>query len=107
MNIITKTHNINNKRLFGEIDSFMTEVFESIGIAWSNGQHRVEFVDMIDLWMEQFAFESGKIIQWEIQCDSRNNTALDFETNNVHFDLMYRQKNCFNTTKIQYTLITD
>jgi len=101
--IVTKTHNVNNKQLFAEIDNFMTEVFSSIGISWANKEHRTEFVDMIDMWMEQFADESGKIIQWDIQCDSRNNTTEDFEVGNIHFDLLYRQRNCFNTTKIEYS----
>ena len=100
----TKTSNINNPRLFKEIDEFMVEVFTSIGIVWSNAEHRDSFVGMIDDWMEQFATESGKIIQWDIQCDSRNNTKEDLADGLRNFTLRYRQKNCFNTTEIVYTL---
>ena len=100
----TKTSNINNKRLFKEIDEFMIEVFTSIGIAWSNKEHLESFVDLIDDWMEQFASESGKIIQWDIVCDARNNTSEDADNGIVNFTLRYRQKNCFNTTEIAYTI---
>ena len=101
-NLKTKTANINNKRLFKEIDDFMMEVFTTIGLSWSNKEHRSQFVEMIDDWMEQFAEASGKIIQWDIQCDSRNNTPEDFISGNISFILRYRQKNCFNTTEIEY-----
>lgn len=99
----TKTANINNQRLFKEIDDFMIEVFTNIGLVWSNKEHREHFTEIIDEWMYQFADASGKIIQWDVLCDSRNNTQDELSSGNVHFTIRYRQKNCFNTTKIEYT----
>ncbi len=101
----TKAHNINNQRLYKEIDDFMIEVFTTISIMWSNKGHRTEFVEMIDMWMEQYAYDSRKIIQWEVICDSRNNTSDDFVNGTVHFTLRYRQKNCYNTSEIEYIFI--
>lgn len=101
----TKTANINNQRLFKEIDEFMIEVFTALShIAWHNKQHRTEFIEMIDMWMEQYAHETGKIIQYNILCDSRNNTPTAFKKGPVNFTLRYRQKNCLNTTEITYTI---
>ena len=89
----TKTKNINNQRLFEEIDEFMIEVFATLGIRWSNKEHREEMVFLIEDWMEHFALDSGKIIQFEVLC------TVDED---VHFIIRYRQKNCFNTTEIEY-----
>jgi hypothetical protein len=90
----TKTRNINNKRVFKEIDDFMMDVFGTLNIYWSSPEHRDQLVDMMDMWMEQFALESGEIIQYDIRMKTRNST--------VSFILKYRQRNCYNTTKIEY-----
>ena len=94
--IDTKTRNINNKRVFKEIDDFMMEVFSTLNVYWQNMDHRDQFVDMIDMWMEQWALESGKIIQYDIQC------SLPSDDRAI-FSLSYRQKNCLNTSEIEYT----
>lgn len=92
----TKTQNINNQRLYEEIDTFMIEVFATLdNVRWSNKQHRDEFVYLIDDWMENFALDSGKIIQYEVLCN------VDED---VHFIIRYRQKNCFNTSVIHYII---
>ncbi len=97
MNLIdTKTRNINNQRVFKEIDDFMMEVFATLTIYWQDMNHRDQLVDMIDMWMEQWALESGKIIQYDIQCSVPS-------TDKAIFCLSYRQKNCLNTSEIEYT----
>lgn len=100
MNLLqTKTKNINNKTVFKEIDEFMMDVFGTLNIHWLNGEHRKEFIEMMDMWFEQYALESGKIIQYDIQCDARNNSGKD---DKIHLTLRYRQKNCLNTSEINY-----
>jgi len=100
MNLLeTKTANINNQTVFKEIDDFMMEMFATVNIHWLNGDHRTEFVEMMDMWFEQYALESGKIIQYDIQCDARNNSKGD---DNIYLTLKYRQKNCLNTSSVSY-----
>ena len=91
----TNTRNINNKRVYEEIDNFMIEVFSSIPVQLSNATHREQLVEMVDMWFEQYALESGKIIQFDVKCSA----PVDDE---VIFALNYRQRNCFNTTTIEY-----
>jgi len=98
----TKATNINNQRIYEEIDQFMIEIFSTLNITWTNKQHRNEFVSMIDMWMEQYCHETGKIIQYNILCDSRNNTPNAFKEGPIRFTLRYRQKNCLNTSEIEY-----
>jgi len=100
----TLSRNVNNPTLFKDIDDFMIEVFTTLKITWANKQHRKEFVELIDEWMDQFAYESGKIIQYDVICDSRNNPPEELKKNLLHFLLRYRQKNCLNTTEIEYII---
>lgn len=93
----TKTTNINNKSVFKELDDFMIEVFATLTIYWGNSVHRDQLMDMCDMWLEQFALESGKIIQYDIRCTCPSDDI-------VLFKLSYRQRNCYNTSTIEYTL---
>lgn len=96
MNLIkTKTRNINNQRVYEEIDKFMIDVFTELSIHWQNPNHRDQLVEMVDMWFEQFALDSGKIIQFDVQCAFPSDDRINFK-------LKYRQKNCFNTSTIEY-----
>lgn len=91
----TKTKNINNQRLYTEIDDFMMDVFGTLEIYWTNPEHREQLLEMLDMWMEQFALESGKIIQYNIRSKMISDEMASFT-------LTYRQKNCYNTSEIKY-----
>ena len=93
--IETKTKNINNQRVFKEIDDFMMDVFGTLDVYWSSSQHRDQLVDMMDMWMEQYALESADIIQYDIRTKS-------ISDDHSAFILRYRQRNCYNTTEIKY-----
>lgn len=93
--IETKTKNINNKRIFKEIDDFMMDVFGTLDIYWSNVNHRDQLVDMMEMWVEQYAVESGNIIQYDIRIQTVSSDEFTFV-------LKYRQRNCYNTTEIHY-----
>ena len=96
MNLVTTNkRNINNQRVFKEVDDFMMEVFGTLSIYWHVPDHRDQFVDMVDMWMEQWAVENGKIIQYDVRC-------VQPSDNKIIFTLKYRQKNCFNTSVIEY-----
>lgn len=97
----TKTKNINNQKLFKEIDDFMIEVFTAIGIDWKNKHHREQLVMMLEQWLDEFADQTGKIIQYDVICDKRNNPRLR-NSGKIRLTLKYRQKNCYNTTEIDY-----
>ena len=97
----TKTKNINNQKLFKEIDDFMIEVFTTIGINWGNKEHREQLVIMLDQWFDDLVDQTGKIIQYDVICDERNNPRSR-DPGKVHFTIKYRQKNCYNTTQIDY-----
>lgn len=100
----TKTKNINNQRVFEEIDNMMIQVFTTLDFEspWTNKDLREQLVEMVEMFIDNYAVETGKIIQYDVICDSRNNTAKNFQNGPVKFTIRYRQKNCLNTTEIEY-----
>lgn len=107
MNLETKTKNINNQSLFKEIDGFLMEVFSTTGINWTSKLHREAMVNMVDDWMGAILNEElGKIIQHDVLCDARNNTDEDLKNSVIRFTVRYRQKNCYNTSEIEYVFRT-
>ena len=95
----TNTKNINSESLFKQINDFMMEVFATIDVSWSLKKHRERFVEMIDEWLEQVSLESGKFSQPDVMCDRRNNKNFNRK---VKFTVRYKQKNCLNTSEIEY-----
>lgn len=96
----TKTKNINNQRIFKEIDDFMMDVFGTLDVYWTNSEHRDQLAEMLDMWLEQYALESGNIIQYNMFFKTLSDDEFAFV-------LRYRQKNCYNTSEIKYIFEED
>lgn len=101
--ITIKTTNINSKILYAEINQFIEEGINDIGVRWANDTHRESFVEIIEEWLLEYAVK-GKITQFNVICDKRNNLAKELANGNVIFDIEYKQTNCCNTTKIKYII---
>ena len=74
-----------------------------MGVIWSSDTHRESFADLFEEWLEEKANE-GKIDQWNVVCDSRNNKVARMEEGHFVFDVYYRQHNCLNTTQLHYEI---
>jgi len=99
-----KTRAVNSKALQRKISELVEEAIEESGVLWSSDTHRESFVEVVDEWLEQFADLTGEITQWNVICDLRNNKIADLESGTYTFDITYRQKNCLNTTQLQYEI---
>lgn len=100
----TRTYNINNQRLFKEIDDFMIELFAAASVDWTIEDHREMMVDLVEDTLYEIAAITGKIVQFDVVCDRRNNPRSVQSGSSVNFTLKYKQKNCLNTTVIEYIL---
>lgn len=100
----TKTYNINNKRLFKEVDDFMVELFAAASVDWQNEDHREQIVDLIEETFHDLAASTGQIVQFDVICDRRNNPRSIQKGNPLKMTVKYKQKNCLNTTVIEYEL---
>ena len=100
----TRPRSVNNQKLFKEIDTFMIEVFSIKEIKWASDTHRQQIVEMIEDFLMELAHTTGKIIQFDVICDRRNNPRSIEHSGKVNLSIKYKQKNCLNTTSVDYTL---
>ena len=99
------TRAVNSKRLLATIQQ-IEQVFTEYQIIWSNEPLREAAIEMIDTVMEELGGQ-GRITQWNVVCDFRNNKLSDMSDGKFNVTISYRQTNCLNTTVLDYYLIED
>lgn len=105
--MVTKKINVNNDRIFREIDQYVLEVLMMDVTDWSTADQRRAAAEVIEDLLWEYAAGEDKIMPNTIKvtCDSRNNPSDDTAEGVVNIDLQFQQRNCLNTTKIVYTLM--
>lgn len=105
MKFTLKHKNVSNQTIFNDLTDFMCNVFNTLHIYMRSPGYREDFLMMIEDWMEAYIeLSNGKIIQYDVVCDSRNNRPEDMENGKINFTIKYRLKNCLNTTELNYVL---
>ena len=99
--VVTKS--INSKSLYEEIYGFLKEGIDEFGVIWDSEAHRESYVEVVNDFLTDIA-ESGKIEQFKVVGDKRNNKYTDMDKGIYHVDVMYRQRNCLNTSQINLTI---
>lgn len=94
---------VNSKILCDEVQSQIEELMTNAGVVWSSDTHRDSFVETIDDVLGTLR-EDGKIEQWSVMCDLRNNTITNMDRGVYVFEASFKQKNCLNTTRLVYTI---
>ena len=94
---------VNSKPLFNDVLSFIKEGIYDFGIVWNSEAHRDSFSMVMGDFLSEMVVE-GKIEQWKIVCDKRNNKYTDMENGVYHLDIQYKQRNCLNITQINITI---
>lgn len=98
-----KTRSVNSKSLFNDINDFIKDGITDIGVRWGSDIHRNTFIEVIEDWLKEF-FDKGRITQFNVICDDRNNNQQDFDSGLFRLTVTYKQKHCLNTTVIDYTV---
>ena len=98
--VITKA--VNSKPLLTMIRE-VEIIFTDFAISWSSDTQRMAAIDTIDDMMAHI-YEAGRITQWNVICDFRNNTVADMNAGIYHLTITYRQAHCLNTTSIEYVI---
>ncbi len=97
---------VNSKILFTEISKFIGEGFNQIGSIFSSESGRLQFIVVLN----DFFFtlqQNGIITHWNVMCDLRNNKVVDMENGQYRLTTSYKQRNCLNTTELQYLIRVD
>lgn len=98
-----KTSNVNSKSLLNEITFFLEECIDHMGFDWAQEYHRQSFVDIISDDLDEVA-QKNLITQWNVVFDRRNNKVADMNNGKYVVDVYYKQRNCYNTTQLTYTI---
>ncbi len=94
---------VNSRTLCEDVQHQIEELMTHAGVVWSSDTHRDSFVETIDDVLGKYQ-EDGKIEQWSVMCDLRNNTIADMDKGIYVFEAGFKQKNCLNTTRLVYTI---
>lgn len=97
------TKAVNSKVLLNDISSFIEEGIDDMGVIWGSDSHRESFIGIIEEWLDEKS-EEGKIEQYKVACDLRNNKVSDMEKGVFVLEVHYKQRHCANTTQLRYDI---
>lgn len=102
---VTKVYKaVNSKPLLKEVAGFVEEGLSEFGIQWDSEAQKETLVEVIEDYLSALLEVEGKIDSYKVICDRRNNKASDWEKGIYKLDILYKQKNCLNTTQLLYTI---
>ena len=101
MSVRFVTKNVNSRRLFEEIHGTLFDAVTTLGVKWTSESHRNNFIEVIEDYFMDLV-EQGKIQQFKVICDHRNNKGGFTTANTFKLDLEFRQPHCLNITSITY-----
>lgn len=96
---------INSKTLCNDVLEYLMEGVNDFGIVWDSEPHRESYIHVVNDFLTDLA-EEGKIGQFKVIGDKRNNKYTDMERGIYHVDVAYQQRNCLNTSQINLTIST-
>ena len=100
-NFTVNTKNVNSETLTLEISDYIEDIIERFNIMWESTAQRDSVLEILDEHMEDLV-NQNKIEQWDIVCDGRNNKKSDIKNNITNLSIQFKQRNCYNTTEINY-----
>lgn len=94
---------VNSTHLANAIDAFVFDGLSEFAAGWHNPYHREMFLEILEHGMEELS-NIGKITQWDVVCDSRNNKMSNINAGKYNLVVKFKQTNCVNTTQLIYEL---
>lgn len=99
MDITVTQKNVHSKKLFDTIDEHVRAVVMLLDLV----SDMDGVIQLIEIVITEEA-EDYKLEQINVVGDSRNNKISDLKNGKHVIDVYYRHKNCFNVTRLSYTL---
>lgn len=106
MIIKTQHRNINSKPIFNYINENVVDAIDSVGPYWISDDHREALVSFIDDVLYELQ-EQGKIYNYKVYSDDRNNPKPLITEDTYVVTLEYRQAHCINVTHLSYVFQND
>jgi len=98
-----KSTGVNAKSLHRDITEFVDNIITEFSVLWDSNVSRDAVLEVLDEFLEELA-QDGKITQWNVVCDDRNNNSTLNDNGITNLEVSYRQDDCYNTTKLDYTI---
>ncbi len=106
MNTYTlKTKSIASKFLFKSVSEFIGEIIEEFSILYEHDVHRDAILEVIEEFLDEH-MQEGKISQYNVICDNRNNNQILAEAGITNLEIRYKQDNCYAVTVLNYVIIS-
>lgn len=100
---IVKTHHrgVNSKKVVRTIDAFVIDILKDRLYHWGSDYARTEVCRLFKDFMDE-GISQGKIQNFKIICDHRNNKPEDFEKGLYFLEIHFQQAHCLNKTRLKY-----
>jgi len=95
---------VSSRRLADQIHSMTKEAFGEFGNEWEVSSRPADFMVYVLAHELKMLVDSGTIIRADVICDRRNNKFSDMNNGIFHLTIKYVQRNCVNTTSLEYTI---
>lgn len=107
ISVSLKSKNVNNKRIFKEVDEYVISILKLNIWNLRDESERTATVELLEDVLFEFSQTENSIEQIDVMCDKRNNVINHVRnTGEVFLTIRYKQKHCLNTTELAYTIQT-
>lgn len=104
LEVSLKTKNINNKRIANEVDEYVMRCLKSTHRNIFNKEDHQHVAELIEDVLADVIESENVISQLNVMCDARNNSKKELADGIVQVTVRYQQKNCLNTTELNYII---
>ena len=85
---------------------FIGDIIDEFSILYQHDVHRDAILEVIEEYFEELG-EEGKITQYNVLCDNRNNNEVLADAGITNLEIRYKQDNCYVVTILNYVIISD
>lgn len=95
-----------SKILLKEVTEFVGSIIDEFSILYAHDVHRDAILEVLDEAFDELV-ESGRITQYNVICDNRNNNQILADAGITNLEITYKQDNCYVTTSLKYVIVAD
>lgn len=99
-----KSKAVASKFLYKTVTEFIGEIINEFSILYQHDVHRDSILEVIEEYLEELV-EEGKITQYNVICDNRNNSEALAKKGITHLEIRYKQDNCYAVTILNYEIL--
>lgn len=101
MGVRVRHINANGKRIVKTIDKFVMDILKDQLFRWRSDKAREEVCELFSDFMAEGKHQ-GKVQNFKIICDHRNNKKEDFDKGLYYLEINFQQAHCLNRTRLIY-----